>query len=90
MSNTPAGSGAGRYIVRSEDPAQLAQFIQTVAADPEMELVDAIGPAGHSHTVVVAMSHEKASALMQHFGTSTSLKIEPDRPLSLFENTPGG
>jgi hypothetical protein len=77
-------SDTGRYIVQSNDPAQLADFIQSVDADPDMQLLDAIGPANHRHTVVVAMSQEKAASLAQRLGPSTTLKIEPDSPLSLF------
>ena len=79
------GSGKGRYIVRSEDTKHLADFIDESKSDPELELVDLIGPAGAPHTAVFVIPHEKAAALEQRFGKSR-LIIERDRPLSLFEN----
>jgi hypothetical protein len=84
MSSTPSGPGSGRYIIRSEDPGELAGFINSISTDPGMELVDLIGPAGQPHTAVVTMPHEKAARLEQSFRTSNKLTIEPDRPLSLF------
>jgi len=81
------GSGRGRYIVRAEDPKHLADFIDEAQSDPELELVDLIGPAGVPHTAVFVIPHEKAAALEQRFGKSPiRLIIERDRPLSLFEN----
>ena len=81
------GSGRGRYIVRSEEPKHLADFIDKAQSDPDLELVDLIGPAGAPHTAVFVIPHEKAAVLEQEFGQSpTPLIIERDRPLSLFEN----
>lgn len=79
-----SGSDTGRYIVRGNDPKQLAAFIDDIGRDADIELLDTIGPAGAPHTVVVAMSQEKAKVLEQHFRNSNQLTIEPDRPLSLF------
>ncbi len=81
-----SGPDVGHYIIQSDDPAQLTAFINEVNVDPDMELVDTIGPAGHPHTAVVAMRHEKAFSLEQRFRKSNHLKIEPDRPLSLFDH----
>ena len=81
---SPAPSG--QYIIRSEDARQLAEVIDELERDPAVALLDTIGPPGQPHTAVVAMSHEKALSLEQRFSkNSTSLKIEPDRPLSLFK-----
>ena len=59
------------------------------AVDPEITVVDAIGPPEHPHTVVVEITPDKARALEMRFrsaGTpSHQLTIEPDRPLSLFD-----
>lgn len=74
----------GRYIIRSDDARQLAEFISDVRQDPTMELLDTIGPANQPHMVVVAMSHDQARSLELRFSKSNQLKIEPDRPLSLF------
>jgi hypothetical protein len=90
MSSTPTGPERGRYIVRSDDPGKLAEFLDSIAGEPGTEVADLIGPVGAPHTAVVVMSHEKAAALEQRFrasgtsGTSNQLTIEPDRPLSLF------
>ena len=84
--NSP--SPTGRYIVRSEDPVRLNDFIKTVNTDPQIELVDTIGPSGSPHTAVVTMSHDTARALQERFSNtkdSKKLIIEPDRPLSLFD-----
>jgi hypothetical protein len=78
---------AGHFIIRSSDPAALADFIDEVSIDPELGLIDQIGPIGQPHTVVVAMSNAKAAALEQRFKQASPLKIEPDRPLSLFDET---
>lgn len=78
--------GKGRYIVRSEDPRLLAEFIDEAKIDPELELVDTIGPVGAPHTAVFLMQDEKARALQQRYGESNQIIIERDRPLSLFDS----
>ena len=75
-----------RYIIRSEDAKQLAELIDKIAQDPSIDLLDVIGPAGNPHTAVAAMPHDKARALEHDFSASKKMFIEPDRPLSLFEN----
>ncbi|EGF31653.1 hypothetical protein IMCC9480_3622 [Oxalobacteraceae bacterium IMCC9480] len=84
MPSQPSQAESGHYIIRSTDPAALANFIHEASVDPELTLIDKIGPAGQPHTVVVAMSNAKATALGQRFTQASPLKIEPDRPLSLF------
>lgn len=84
MPTTTPGPGRGRYIVRSGDSRTLAEFINGTEADPDIELLDLIGPAGEPHTAVVEMSHERAAAFAQQFRSSNQLTIEPDRPLSMF------
>ena len=77
-----------QYIVRArneqEAPAALAAFLSSVASDPDIELVDTIGPAGMPHTAVLAVVPEHAPALEQCVRNSQHLMIEPDRPLSLY------
>jgi len=86
MSPVIPKSGMARYIVRSEDVGQLVEFLNDVKEDPNMELLDTIGPSGKPHTAVVVMNDEKATSLEQRFRASKNqLKIEPDRPLSLFD-----
>ena len=75
-----------RYIVRSEDARLLADFIDEATTDPELELVETIGPVGVPHTAVFFMPHEKARALQQRYGESNRVIIERDRPLSLFDS----
>lgn len=88
MSPTSSAPGTGQYIVRSEDAGQLADFVRDIQQDQGVTLVDTIGPANRPHTVVVAMSPEKARSLEQRFrSNSIPLIIEPDRPLSLFPQT---
>jgi hypothetical protein len=84
-------AGRGRYIVRSEDSGQLAEFIKSIESDPDATLVDVIGPRDAPHTAVVDLSDNKARALEQQFrDAKTQMIIEPDRPLSLFDGARGG
>jgi len=76
--------GIGRYIVRARQAERLVEFIDDIRNDPDMELVDMIGPAGQPHTAVVLMSDDTARTLQQRFHATHQLTIEPDRPLSLF------
>ena len=84
MPSTAGSSDRGRYIVQAIDTEQLVDFINEVNEDPAMQLLNTIGPADRPHTVVVEMNHEKARSLEPRFRTSNKLKIEPARPLSLF------
>jgi hypothetical protein len=84
MSTNGAGARA-RYLVQSPLPGAVARFLEAVAGDPEMEIVDRIGPPGEPHTAVLVMAAPKADALKQQFRISgQGLTIEPDRPLSLY------
>jgi hypothetical protein len=79
-----------RYIVRAQaEEATLADFLATIENDPELELVDTIGPPGKPHTAVVAVTPELAPCFEQRFCNSPHLLIERDRPLSLFDKTTG-
>jgi hypothetical protein len=80
------GKNSVRYIIRSTHEAvSLDDVVKDIEADPGIELLDLIGPAGQPHTAVVSMPQEKAAALEQRYRTSNKpLTIEPDRPLSLF------
>ena len=82
-------SARARYIIRSSDAQQLAALISALSADPGIEILDKIGPAGQAHTAVVAMSSAQAAAVEESIRTSNQLTIEPDRPLSLFDMGPG-
>ena len=77
-----------RFIVRGpEDSSTLADFLAMIKNDPDLELVDTIGPADHPHTAVIAVAPEQAPAFEQRFRNLKQLMIERDRPLSLFDKT---
>lgn len=77
-----------RFIVRARaEGSTLNDFLTIVHDDPQLELVDTIGPQGYPHTAVVATAPEHAPAFEQRFRTSPELMIERDRPLSLFDKT---
>jgi predicted phosphoribosyltransferase len=86
----PQKGQTGRYIIRSEDPAQVNELIEKIRQDPAIEVQDVIGPAGQPHTVVASMPHEKARLLEGDLAQAkVRTTIEPDRPLSLFDNNEG-
>ena len=77
--------GKDRYMVRAlDDPAALAEFLASVDSDPDIELIDTIGPTGRPHTAVLAITPDKALSLERRFQQSKQLLIERDRPLSLY------
>lgn len=72
-----------RYLIRAKDDAPINDVLAKLADDPDVELVDLIGPKDQPHTVVVEVSPDKARDLMQRFrSTNQQLIIEPDQPLS--------
>jgi len=73
-----------RYLIRATGARKLTDIIDELKNDSTVELLDTLGPANQPHTIVVAISHDKAHSLEQRFATSQEFKIEPDRPLSLF------
>lgn len=85
------GAGKSRFLIHADaddEGAPLAAFLATAAADPEIAVVDTIGPRERPHTAVVEISPDKARALAQRFRSSAAasqLTIEPDRPLSMFD-----
>lgn len=81
------GPHKGRYIIHSEDPAQVNALIDRIRQDPAIEVQDVIGPVGQPHTVVATMPEEKARFLEQDFAHAKSrTTIEKDRPLSMFDD----
>ena len=80
-----SGGASSRYIVRAAaDSAVLGAFIDRIAADPAIRLVDTIGPsAGPPHTAVVETDPDTAEQLRRSH--LNQLTIEPDQPLSLFD-----
>jgi hypothetical protein len=87
MPENQPGLPKGRFMISATDDTAgaLAEFVRASQADPDIALVDAIGPPGQPHTVVVDVTPDKARALAQRFRVSNQLLIEPDGPLSLFD-----
>ncbi|MES2152800.1 MAG: hypothetical protein V4508_23735 [Pseudomonadota bacterium] len=76
--------GKGRYLISAiANPAALLDFLRVLGGDPEIKLVDTIGPPERPHTLVIDLAREKALALEQRFRETNQLMIEPDQPLSL-------
>ncbi|MCU6497537.1 hypothetical protein LPN04_06985 [Rugamonas sp. A1-17] len=87
-----ASANKARYLIHAADSAPLADFLALADVDPEIDVVDVIGPRDQPHTAVVEISPDKARLLELHFRSagkpSQQLTIEPDQPLSLFDNAP--
>lgn len=74
----------GRYIVRARRAAApLAAFIESIRGDPDIVLVDTIGPPGQFHTAVIEIAPDKALQFERRFSHSDELMIERDQPLSM-------
>jgi hypothetical protein len=84
MPASPAAPAACRYIIsaRAEPPA-LAAFIASVQGDPDIALVDTIGPPGQVHTAVIEIAPDKAPLFERRFSQSNELIVERDQPLSM-------
>ena len=79
-SSTPS-----RYIVRARDEnSALSDFLLSIDNDPEIALVDEIGPVGHPPTLVISVPAHRVSAFEERFRHTPQLMFERDRPLSLF------
>ena len=78
------GPGRGRYLIIANDNRRLRHFIDDAHNDPELDLIETIGPNDAPHTAVYEMAHNKAANLQQGFQAEGALRIEPDKPLSLF------
>jgi len=79
-----------RYIVRARrDGDTLTDFLSELQDDPDLEVVDTIGPPEQPHTAVLAVDPELAADFEQRFRNSPHLMIERDRPLSLLDKTAG-
>jgi hypothetical protein len=81
-----------RFLIHAARGAPLGDFLALAANDPEITVIDIIGPRDQPHTAVVEISQDKARLLDQHFrlagSVSHQLTIEPDRPLSMFNGLP--
>ena len=84
MPVSPSAPAKGRYIVRARGaPAPLAAFIESIRGDPDIALVDTIGPPGQVHTAVIEVAPDKAPQFERRFSHSDELMIERDQPLSM-------
>lgn len=83
-----AGPGRGRYLVSCVDSDKLSRFVAEARGNPDLQLLDTVGPPGAPHTAVYDMAHDMAAQLQKNFAASGELNIEPDRPLSLFGGMP--
>jgi hypothetical protein len=84
MSTIQGGPGRGRYLIIANDNRRLRRFVDDAHRDPELNLIETIGPNDAPHTAVFEMAHNKAATLQHGFKAEGVLKIEPDKPLSLF------
>lgn len=74
----------GRYIIRARgESSALAGFIESIRGDPEIALVDTIGPPGQVHTAVIEIAPDKALQFERRFIHSDELIVERDQPLSM-------
>ena len=74
-----------RYIVRArEGGSTLDDFLAAIAGDPDLTLIDTIGPPDQPHTAVIAVAPQQAPCFEHRFRNSPHLLIEQDRPLSLY------
>lgn len=84
MTTLSGGPGRGRYLISCNDGVKLARFVDDARIKPELTLLDTIGPRGAPYTAVFEMAHSTAADLARDFALSGDMKIEPDRPLSMF------
>lgn len=84
MSNPQDEPVRSRYLIIANDGQRLQRFIAELQRDKEVQLLDTLGPTNMPHTLICAMTHEKAAALAENFQAEGALRIEPDQPLSLF------
>lgn len=85
MPLSKTGPAKARYIIRAKNAlAPLAAFVDSIRSDPDIELVDTIGPPGQVHTAVIEVAAGQALLLERRFSNSNELMIERDQPLSMF------
>ena len=77
-----------RFIVRArQEGSTLTDFLAGVDSDPQLEVVDTIGPVGRVHTAVVNVAADQVPGFEQRYGHSQQLMIERDRRQSLLDKT---
>ena len=94
MSQAHTAPGKARYLIHAACGTPLTDFLARAETDPEITVVDLIGPRGQPHTAVLEISEDTAQRLQRQFretGAPThQLTIEPDRPLSMFDSGAAG
>ncbi len=88
MQAIKGGPGRGHYLVSSADSNLLNDFIARAGNDAALKLVQVMGPEAAPHTALFDMPHDSAAELARSFQEAGHLKIEPDRPLSMFDSQP--
>lgn len=91
MLDAPTAPTSAQYLIHASESRPLQEFLAHAERDPEIRILDSIGPPGQPHTLVVELSEAKARALAQQFRSTTpQLTIEPDRPLTMFDMLSAG
>jgi len=79
----PDGPDTAKYLISAKDDAPLKEVLATLADDPDVDIVDTIGPRDEPHTAVVQVNAGKAQDWARRLlANNQQLIIEPDRPLS--------
>ena len=90
MTHASTTPDKARYLVHAAYGAPLTDFLALAETDPDINVIDLIGPRGQPHTAVLEITSETARRLQQQFcyaGAPThQLTIEPDRPLSMYDS----
>ena len=86
-----AQTAPAHYLIHASEHPAMQDFLRLAELDPEIRILDRIGPPEAPHTLVVEISSAKARALDQQFrNTSPQLTIEPDQPLTMFDMLSAG
>jgi hypothetical protein len=75
-----AQSQRQRYLVGNAPPHILSALAERCRIDPEIDLVNVLGPTDQPHLLVIETTAERAEQLKQH---APGLLVEPDAPLRL-------
>ena len=69
-------------VAQTDDSDVLSDLAAKLGADPEVELVDYIGPANKPNTLIVEMPPDRARKLQQNY--AGKLIVEKDKPLTAY------
>jgi len=75
-----AQSQRQRYLVGNAPPHILSTLAERYRMDPEIAVVNVLGPADQPRLLVIETTAERAEQLKQH---APGLTVEPDAPLHL-------